>query len=300
MQKFENTYIRDDELYIHVDSIITCNYSCYYCETPYVKEYKLIDFNKLLNFIDNLIKKTDFKKIHIVLINGEPTLDKNLLTFSDKLASQSNRIEVIVYSNFSSDLDVYKRLLRNNNKLILTYHSNQLLSGLDFISKLNILSSYLSQIEAHVMYDKKFLNDSVSIYKKLKSLYPDITYLDILHYDFTTKYIQNTSDKYSLLDLEQFRFLTKDYPKTVKIDDSYYSIPEVQTMIGKNMSFDDFKCNAGKTLLVVDVDGNIFKCYKLDKNKIGTLEDFDFKFSTETICNQPYCDNLFNVNKWYD
>ena len=59
-----------------------CNYNCEYCYNKKPRTGKLLDLDKLLQFLIDMQQKTK-KRIAVELIGGEPTLHPGMLDFLD-------------------------------------------------------------------------------------------------------------------------------------------------------------------------------------------------------------------------
>lgn len=181
--------IYPNTLNIFVYTANICNYKCKYCTfSNYNSSTSFLDLLLLKNFIISLynIRKQD---IYIEFIGGEPTLDKNILNFSDDIAKFYPNIRLGIYTNFSQDINLYKKLAENKVNMTITWHSlNNMYHNKNFITKLSKLPEkiYNSYVDVHVMYEVDAIDESIFMFNILKQKYAS-TELRLLDHDFKTK-----------------------------------------------------------------------------------------------------------------
>ena len=98
-----------------------CNYNCQYCYNDYHSNND-INFKSLLNYISIIKNRLNKDLVFLDILGGEPTLHPDLYDFCKKLSNEEY-INYTIYSNFSSDINLYENILNlHNSNLCITYH----------------------------------------------------------------------------------------------------------------------------------------------------------------------------------
>lgn len=296
-------------LFVYTTGI--CNYKCSYCSFSQFKSAKFLNLNKLYDFVIQLykIRKQD---IYIELIGGEPTLDINIGSFSDLLASYYPHIRLGLYTNFSQDISLYQKLVKNNVNLTITWHSqHNIVFNQKFISKLNLLpKEYFSKsVEVHVMFEYNNVDESIEIFKAIKNMYAS-TELRLLDHDFKNKKIYFLNNAYySKNQLNQYNNIIKSFKKNFeKITIECIDINNIKTTYSVNdiyinekfYTFKFWKCSAGKDYMYIDLNGDIYPCmkyYERKTNLIGNIEDISTLKFKSVICPFDRCPCVWEATK---
>ena len=101
-----------------------CNYECSYCEFKYSLnrslKQKSRSKHKIFNIKDFLqLNNSPFK--NFLITGGEPSIAPNFLKIISYISSDHN---IIVFSNLSASINIYKKAIELDNKIlfVLTYH----------------------------------------------------------------------------------------------------------------------------------------------------------------------------------
>ena len=133
---------------VEVEVTPYCNFACGYCENSRdsIKWDRFdgkpginIDFKSLLQFI----RKIKADRLTVLLNGGEPTLHPGLVDFC-RNAARTENLAVMLCTNMSAPVDMYKTLRQYGVKLLPTYHEERFtvdgfsekLEGLDVINVL--------------------------------------------------------------------------------------------------------------------------------------------------------------------
>ena len=296
-------------LFVYTTSV--CNYKCNYCSfSQFKSSIKFLNLYKLYNFIIQLynLKKQD---IYIELIGGEPTLDLNIIKFSNLLFKYYPHIRLGIYTNFSQNIQLYQKLVKNNVNLTITWHSqHNNIFNQNFIRKLDMLPKecFLKNVEIHVMFEYNNINESIKIFKILRNKYVS-TELRLLDHDFKTKkiyFLNNTY--YSNQQINQYYNSIKKFKNYNKYlikciynnkTEIIYSINDIY-LDKKFYTFRFWKCNAGKDYLYINLNGDIYPCMKYYEQKInliGNIKDISTIKFKNVICPFNRCPCVWETTK---
>lgn len=250
-----------------------CNCNCLGCTYHDNTPVKLIDVDKVINFIKN---NFDFTKSYkqITLFGGEPTLHPEFKKIIDELYKLN--VYLILYTNLTADIDTYKYCQDRKVHLTITYHHNAFKNVMDFVNKLMYLDA--SDISLIYVKHKGYENN----YKLLKNMFgEDKTTLIAIHR--TSQFVDTP-----VLNINK----TCDG----KIDGKKANWADI-VETDKN-HFTGWKCVAGKNSFYIEQNGDVFACEGIGQeyyrkclyNKLGNIEDTKFKFTPkETICPCRWC-----------
>ena len=263
-----------------------CNKSCWYCYNKIPDQYKELDLSVFNAYIEFL--KTKRSDIDIELIGGEPSCHSKIVEFCKncKAANMS------MYTNFSKELPLYEQLANNGMKFDITYHTGNS-TTLDNIYAIDVNSI----IGITVMLDPTTFDNDIGVYTELKKSFPK---LDV---DVQLVFIKDqVCDKYTADQL-------KIYDNLLLNDDSaFFEVKYKNTseLVTHNklyeltkQHFKYWKCNAGKDLLYVHSNGNVYNCdgyFNARKPPLFNLYA-GFKYINKaTFCqveNCPFEDNVY-------
>ena len=268
-----------------------CNYNCEYCYNKKPRSNTLLDLHKLSILIDKLYQQTH-KDVIVDLIGGETTMHPDLLSFMSK--KHKGKVTYLVYSNFSKDVDYYRKILENNNaKLFLSWHHN----NCHFVEKLNSLSSFKNQLSVSVMYEFGYTDLALDIFEKCKSL----------AHKYSLTLIDNNLNIYS--DNEQKKYLTveciDDIDYQLKLNGNIMQISEEKLVNDNLASFYHWMCEAGNTYIYVHYDGNVYPCqnYISDSKQkamfnITNIYKLESLPLCKTLCKFKTCECGFSAYKY--
>lgn len=257
---------------IEIEVISYCNYTCDYCENNYnnIQFYYnkcKINFNQLFIFLKKI--SNNFKQLILILNGGEPTLHPDLLLFCKKI-TQIKNIKILLYTNLSANINLYKQIqLYNNINILPTFHETHI-SIINFFTKLNQL------------------NINTCIIPCTKNNILNIKYIYQILNKKNIKLILLENNLYSLAEIKNL----------YKYDNNILT-QFLQLKISKNIQ--NKLCNCSKYYLYINGDGNIFSCmFLIKKIKLGniySLNSINFiKTNNNIYCNNQYCFYSFPKN----
>ena len=292
-----------------------CNYQCKYCSfSKFINKKQkniFLNLSYLENFLITLykLKKQD---IYIELIGGEPTLDKQLIQFSNNIYKYYPNIRVGLYTNFSQDIFLYQQLIKNNVNITITWHSQHNdIFNTNFIDKLKMLpeSSFSNNVDIHVMFEYNNIYESISMFKILKEKY-NSTELRLLDHDFLTKQIYFLDNAfYTKKQLKLYSNIINKYPTnidktTIKITKyngttEFFSVNDIYTRSDFYM-FKNWICDAGYKYMYIDINGNIYPCLAYCEEKtniIGNIFNINDIMFKKHICKFEKCPCVWEAQK---
>ena len=149
-----------------------CNYDCMYCGTEYHdNKSKSKDLETLKKAWNNIILKTSSQnlKFKISFTGGEPTANKNFLSFINWLRLDPRVSNLLVTSNGSASVRYYQNLLKNINSLSLSTHS-EFMDESEFFDKCRQLDQVVKEygdktFHVNVM-NERWNQDRIKLYIK--------------------------------------------------------------------------------------------------------------------------------------
>ena len=135
-----------------------CNYKCDYCGTYKDEEYSdIYTINKIIGFFKLLSADNIDNTIEIQLFGGECTLHPHFIYIVEELSKLSN-VELILFTNFSADLDLYKQFCEiakgHIHNISPSFHYNHINTE-EFLNKLRyITNNYDINIDVGCMLSK--------------------------------------------------------------------------------------------------------------------------------------------------
>lgn len=252
--KQKNT-INENDLELRIIIGEDCNLNCSYCTTKKT--------NRSFNKIDELlifINRLTFKNFTIEFMGGESLLYiKNIL-----------------------------KIILEIEKIVPRFHIKIITNG-ELLSQKNIQTILI------IINKKQSLLLMVSIHNEI----PNLNWLKNNKVNFyTSKPIDSNEDIDDNADIDDIDDIfptffnynglekTKKYTKEIIYDDNLIDLHELFKITKFN--FKNWKCNSGKNLICIDVDGLVYPCpmYLIYRLNGINMEDFVQK---ETICNVDEC-----------
>lgn len=224
-----------------------CNYKCDYCCAYKDEQYSdLNTINNIIYFFKQLndLGTTDY--IEIQLFGGECTLHPNFIYIIEEL-SKLNKIKFILFTNLSSDLNIYKQFCEiANNKIhniSVSYHYNHC-STKEFINKIDyLLNNYNVIVKANCML--------------ANNRYTEDDYINIF-----SQFINNKNFKISLFPILQSNVYDNVEPSYDNIIENKNK--EVQLHIDKNTINTRYNsyCDSYITNAFISSDGILNRCFQ--------------------------------------
>lgn len=254
-----------------------CNYTCKYCYNIIPRTSLILQKQAILNFVKLIFFKYK-TSICIQLIGGEPTLYNELFELYDELDKLDYVINILIYSNFSQSLDLYKKILINKKHTIFLSWHNQ---NKQFIEKAIKLKQYKSQIQISLMYEHGYTSYVIMMFNKLQSYF---NYLNLHMIDEDkTSYTQNEIQQFKSHNKDFITYIVLENGQIIKSFNYYFYLNE------KMFCFKNWLCEAGNKLLYIHVNGNIFQCpdfYYQNYNPINNIYSSNIKLISmkKTLC----------------
>lgn len=281
MQIDEFKQLREDTRF-HLLAYIAdaCNYDCSYCYNRKPRSGKMIDMDKLNDFIVKIHTKTE-KRIDLELIGGEPMLHPKLYSFIEGLPSY---VDVLVYTNGNHSIESLKRLLILNCRLFISWHSQ----NAEFLTTLNALNDWKEQIDVSVMYEPARAFQACNVFDALCSQ----------GFKTSLALIDGNKALYSNAQLKQYNARhSSNLEFEITFDRQVQQISE-EDAVNLELSFRNWICNAGQDYLYVHFDEKVYKCQTFFTNNhtpIACLDD-DIQLS-KVLCPFNRCECGFGVCK---
>lgn len=167
-----NLNINTKQLYVEINMLNFCNYLCWYCgrTSNSTNIHKYIDINIIIELLSQINQNYNITYVSICG-NSEPMLHPNIYQLVSKLQNiVKSKIEIV--SNLSLDLDLYIKLCKLNNViLLLSYHNINNNINNDFIKKISILfKQFPNKILCTLMLEPLNIRTTILAFKILRSL----------------------------------------------------------------------------------------------------------------------------------
>ena len=300
----ESFYSIPESFRLLVFIVDSCNYNCEYCYNHFPRTNKLLDLNKVYDFIYYVVFGKMHKKfLHLDLIGGETLLHPQLIEFCKKL-SNDNNIFTTVYSNFSFPIEKYQELMSYNVHMLLSWH--YCADTRIFKNKFAKLTK--EQIEKHVtlsiMYEHNHWKDGLQMFDYFSTTYSNMKELEFSILDENENYNGKT---YTAQQIEEFN---KRAPKTKTPTTKLVYSNGCYTYVNdnfffknvENTNFKHWLCNAGIDFLFIYFDGIVHPCDENDKIELFSIEKSsnmtNFIIPSKAIfCKREHCPCLFDLYK---
>ncbi len=257
MIKFSEINYNEGVLDLEIDIISLCNYRCSYCCNK--QSIKTFLSKKELDVFINLVSRYS-KNVTVSILGGEPLLYPYLKYMVDRLSNLKNVLKIDIYTNGSKIIKLKSKKLH----IIFSYHPDEFKKDRDkFIFK-NLLN-YKNQCELAPLIFKYKQENYSGIFKFCESNNIPIMY----------EYIRGKNKTY--ID-NNFKFRRLSYV----YNDQQITL---EYLFNNNLnSFYHWKCV--QSILVIDINGNVFDCSGI----IGNIFDCNFGFEIkEILCNKKKC-----------
>ena len=257
-----------------------CNFNCDYCFSYSKHKANALSIEQIDTFMDKIKDIPNTQNISFYIHGGEPFTYKHIWYLFDKIDQLNHKGNntLLIQTNlslFNID-DIPKILKYKNTKFAISVHQN--INYTDYIDKFKVLDKYNLIDNIEVMYTKHN--------KKNLTLY------DILSLEF------NNVDIYSI-----FNEMDKDIPRKVRDTDVNYKM--ITTTNQETLKFDDFYkkglnysfkgmlCEAGYKGILLNHDGNIYRCQAdlfIYKQPFTNIDNYVYTPNIKTkICNRDCC-----------
>lgn len=260
-----------------------CNYHCEYCDTFRIGE-KISDINVIdnvlyfLNQVYNNLDDTDTLTIQIM--GGEPTVHPLFEYFMTELCKLRN-IKLILFTNFSADLELYDRLCNIfpiNTDFSISYHQNHITLE-EYLYKLDCLINKYTNV---IFHPQIMLGENRKTVEEIMNIF--------------SKYQSFKNFEMSIFPILSTNFKPLKEPEKVTKDKIINNIEVNYDRNTQNQYYNKF-VNCYATNAFINPFGILSNCYAnrdkltidLNKNKEDCLNRY-LKFSTLKIkCNNKFC-----------
>ena len=292
---------------IHITAYIidNCNYKCFYCYNRMPRSGCQQNLDKLYKFIKYIYSQVH-RKISIELIGGEPTLHPDLYAFCKKISNLQYITNILIFSNFSKDIDFYYHLLNVSSKIQFdfSYHSIDNKINYLYMSKLNQIiniDAFHNRFIASIMFEPginfKYSKYIFNMLHKEKIGYQNIDFRLVKPYSLSFMY---TDDQISFFSSLVEKYKKHKYEFDLQYNDGTIEITSSELMdFNKKFYFKHWLCNAGIDSYYIHCDSQIYlcqSCYIENKMPISTIDSFNLP-KTPCICQCENCGCSWGIFK---
>lgn len=274
-----------------------CNYSCSYCHPSSHNGNLWLEYDSLVNFIDEVSKE---KYVIIVLSGGEPTLYPRI----DDILKHLRRelIYLTITTNGSRSLNWWKKRATYFDKIIFSYQP-EFVNFNEFYKKIEYISQMTNtQINVSMMIDK--FDECYKAARKLKRIDNIEIVLKALKNKKTNKLYEYTDEQFQVM---SGRLLNKN----IKIESGVKHVYDngktilkgTQEILSEDLNrYKGWKCWKGIDLIKIQSSGKYYlaSCDLKYSKYYGDIKDKP-KFPTKpTICEYDYCFcicDIYNIRK---
>lgn len=284
-----------------------CNFSCNYCYNSKPRTLQQINYEKLINFYDQLKILTNNQIFRVELIGGEPTLYYKFIELINYIKQKYNNDIIFVYSNFSKPVEYYISLLKLGVQFDFSYHAIDNKINKVFINNAQILNKFIKfntapnlYVAYSIMIEPNFFEYTLQLYKIFKS-FEFISENKTINVEFL-KIDDPLTGKtvYTSEQLKRLELITSQSSYQAQVlysDNSLKSHTFVELSENPIFCFKNWHCNAGLTRLYIHCNGDIYECqsaYENEKiththNSKGTLNNYEDIKLCKTICKYDFC-----------
>ena len=274
-----------------------CNYNCSYCDQQSGTFKFPTTIDPIVDFLQSVKEKYPDKNIILILLGGEPTLWKHLITFAEKCM----RLNVMTNLNTNGNKSVewWKENAEKFDKISLTYHPSkmtkrELFDVVEAITEQDIRNNLFLLM----MMERKYFESNYNLAKLIADKYRHISIMlkpirnietnVLLPYSCEQKQMMNEKIKSD----DFFDEPIKDTSLVqIKDNDGKVEIIDRQYLIVNGLNrWSRWKCNAGIETFCVKLNGDVWGCTKRAGDKLGNIYEGDITLPNEpTICNKMLC-----------
>jgi MoaA/NifB/PqqE/SkfB family radical SAM enzyme len=266
-----------------------CNFRCSYCPTrthlgdfPFVAIDKILDFSKRIN--DHYKTKMG-KDVYFLYTGGEVTLYKDFLFLIETQKKNGNKIGIS--TNGSRDLTFWSKAKYFLDNISISYHDE--FTDLDhFIKVINTVKD-TAFTHVNIMIRPGEVDKCIKAAYRVHDETDEVTIdLQIVLRDFKEPFeytdderkivLDACSDINSKLKLKRERNTYRGLMKLEYDDGSSELIKAGDIVTRKMNSWKGWDCSIGLELMVIDINGDIFRSWCGQAEPIGNVNDEVIKF----------------------
>ena len=285
-----------------------CNFKCPYCADFLKAGDDFLDLEVLAQYVKSMHASTQ-RAIDIVLIGGEPTLNKQVPQFCQQFRDREYAsIEIV--SNFSQPASYYNDILGCNamTRLVLSWHGNNY-DGKndDYISKLDQLDQRFihdERVDIRIMAEKDNYANSRAAFTQLFPKYKNCIEFLALH---DRKCQMDAYSPEQRADIAKLCKMTQNEEKSFFIEENgkhKKSVSFNDLYLNPTIQYTSWKCQAGVEYVYVHSDGNVYNCQSYYEHSLPPLYNIyssNGKYLLDKhspcICKVDYCTYDFDVRK---
>jgi sulfatase maturation enzyme AslB (radical SAM superfamily) len=302
--KFDKVILEGDGYqWLSIDWHLTnlCNYQCSYC-APRLHDGSApsIDIEILKRFCDNVLFYAGGKNKRVLFgfSGGEVTYLKYFPELLEHVAAKQGLARIV--SNASSPLSWWENNVKYLYCVTLSLHLDQLKDLDHFISVAKLVNdSPTTYLNIAVMMDPRHFERGVLWTQEIKrNVRASITLMPLFHgfgTSDTKKEFFYTAEQKNTMKTLKGEWVKKDIP-TLRGGLFLNNGQETQFVSASDLlkgglnRFYGWSCNAGVENIIVRLDGNIFRCWRSQGGRIGTIFDDANPFREIPItCRSPDC-----------
>lgn len=278
-----------------------CNFNCSYCpprthrgDFPFVPVQDILGFaNRVLDHYKKKLKKD----VYFIFTGGEVTLFKDFIFLVKTLTEGGERVGIS--SNGAHNLKFWKEAKKYLEHVSLSYHSEN--TDLDhFISVINEIKGSTTTHVNVMMLPDKFEQCEKAIYRILEETDDIRIDVQMVLKNFIEPYPYTEQQRSRMLEISKdisTKFKLKRERKTyrglmkVLYSDGTSELMNPGDILTRKMhNWKGWECNVGLELMVIDINGDIFRSWCGDAPKIGNIKDPVLKFKeTPRKCSKEWC-----------
>ena len=308
----EIKHSKPTQLRINFDLGNVCNYNCWYCfpdantGTVPFPDAEIVKHN-LIKLIKHYTNTSNITDVKIAFLGGEPTYWKELGEVVQYIKSKLS-CQIHIITNGSRSIDWWETYCHFFDSISISIHHER--ADINHIKQLtNLLSLNQISFQTEVMMDHTNWDKCVSLVDSLVKLSPKfLVTTKPIHINGQQFYTVRQSEylKHNVKGWPSFKKIIKDFRKYISIannkfifdDGTVTSSRDEHFPVKLNMNtFENWECNLGVNLLLVDRLGNLTggcgeKLYGLDYYFNLYHADFEIDFSPKiqpTICTKQSC-----------
>lgn len=267
-------------IFIKVFLCDKCFYSCDYCYNIFPRSGRSIDIDDLLFFIDSVNAKTH-RNIFIELIGGEPTLHPQFIELCECLNKKKYIDTIFIYTTFYQPLAYIQKIISIDKvDLQITWHGlkNDKLNK-DFYDKAKQLRKTIKYCGLHckgltlsIMYEPNNIVNSIMMFNLVSSLGYNTSILlvgSLNKINDTHRYVYSQSDLDKYFKLNSFTSYDIELVSSAGVH-KQLSFDQIMFLIDtEQLSFINWKCNAGIDRLYVHCNGEVYPCQQYFESGIN-------------------------------
>ncbi len=278
-----------------------CNFACSYCpEHTHAGTHPFMPIKNILLFsdriVDHYVKKLH-KEVYFLYTGGEVTLYKDFIPLIRTQKENGHRVSIS--TNGSRRLSFWQEVKKYLFQVSMSYHDEY--TDLDhFINVINLIKSDTYTHVNIMVQPDRFQQCLDAAYRVLHET-DDITIdLQIVLRDFIEPYPYTNQQRRLIiavgkeingkLKLKRKRDSYRGLMKLVFRDGSHELVKPGDLLTRNLHAWRGWSCYIGLEILVVDLNGDIYRSWCGDAGKIGNINDEQIHFPTKPhICGRAYC-----------